>query len=140
VIVLWTKTDSLDVAKFEQLRSEGYNKSDTKQQAPQKAWVDFEKNILPCFDEFKYPPKAHVAFRSKCYTYSYLETAWLIRWLDGADMHKPGADCNDLIEKTAAALSDEKLQQFFLSIQQNNVELCIIYALKKWVKHDLSNL
>ena len=42
-------------------------------------------------------------------------------------MHEPGAGCNDLIEKTTAALSSENLQQLFISTQQNNIELCVIY-------------
>ena len=46
-------------------------------------------------------------------------------------MDKPGADCKDLIDKTTAALSSEELQQFFLSTQQNNVELCIKYGVKR---------
>ena len=46
-------------------------------------------------------------------------------------MHKPGADCKDLIEKTTAALSTEELKQLFLSTQQNHVELCIIYGIKR---------
>ena len=47
-------------------------------------------------------------------------------------MHEPGAGCNDLIEKTTAALSSENLQQLFLSTQQNNIELCVIYGVKRW--------
>jgi len=66
VIVLWTKTDSLDVAKFKQLMKEGISKSQARQQAPQKAWADYESNIYQLFDRFKYPPKAYVAFRSEC--------------------------------------------------------------------------
>ena len=47
-------------------------------------------------------------------------------------MHEPGAGCNDLIEKTTAALSSENLQRLFLSTQQNNIELCVIYGVKRW--------
>ena len=45
-------------------------------------------------------------------------------------MHQPGANCNELIEKTAAALSSEELQRLFLSTQENNLEICLIYAIK----------
>ena len=47
-------------------------------------------------------------------------------------MHEPGAGCNDLIEKTTAALSSENLQQLFLSTQQNDIKLCVIYGVKRW--------
>ena len=65
MIVLWTKTEFLDLDKIKELIRKGSSKSDAMQQAPEKAWADFEKNILPRFSEFKYPPKGYVAFRSK---------------------------------------------------------------------------
>ena len=65
MIVLWTKTNYLDLDKIKELIKEGNSRSDAMQQAPEKAWADFEKNILPRFGEFKYPPKGYVAFRSK---------------------------------------------------------------------------
>ena len=46
-------------------------------------------------------------------------------------MDEPGADCNDLIETTAAALSSKELQQLFLSTQQNNVEICLKYGIER---------
>ncbi|KAF8799074.1 hypothetical protein BYT27DRAFT_7202008, partial [Phlegmacium glaucopus] len=119
VIVLWTKTDSLDVAKIKELMKEGRSRSEAMQEAPQKAWVDYESNIYPLFDRFKYPPKAYVVFRK---------------------MHEPGADCRDLIEKTTAALSTEELQQLFLSTQQNNVEVCIKYGVKRLLNQVESTL
>ena len=65
MIVLWTKTDYLDVDKFKELNRKGSSKSDAMQQAPEKAWADFEKDVLQRFSGFKYPPKGYVAFRSK---------------------------------------------------------------------------
>ena len=77
VIVLWTKTESLDLAQIKQLMREGISKSDAMQQAP---WADFESKIHPLFEEFKHPPKAYVVFRSKCYADYYSTTTWLIAW------------------------------------------------------------
>jgi hypothetical protein len=45
-------------------------------------------------------------------------------------MHEPGGNCNELIKKTADALSSEELQELFLSTQQNNVELCVEYGVR----------
>jgi hypothetical protein len=84
VIVLWTKTDSLDLAKIKQLMKEGNSKSDAMKLAPQQAWADYEKNIYQHFDGFKYPPKAFVVFRSKCYyvilIHTWMSNIWLIEW------------------------------------------------------------
>ena len=46
-------------------------------------------------------------------------------------MNEPEGDCNELIEKTAEALSGEQLQQFFLSTQQNNIYVCLKYGVQR---------
>lgn len=48
-------------------------------------------------------------------------------------MDKPGAKCPELTAQTASALDDSILQQLFVSTQQNNLELCIEYAVRRWV-------
>ena len=45
-------------------------------------------------------------------------------------MHQPGGNCNELIEKTADALCSEQLQQFFLSTQRNNADVCLKYGIQ----------
>ena len=72
VVVLWTKIDSLDLDKIRQLMKEGKSQAEAMEQAPEKAWADFEKKNYPVLNGFKYPPKAYVAFRSEHYSYSYL--------------------------------------------------------------------
>lgn len=44
------------------------------------------------------------------------------------DMREETSNCNDLIEKTANALTDDTLRLLFISVQQNNIDLCIRYA------------
>jgi hypothetical protein len=39
----------------------------------------------------------------------------------------------ELIEKTAESLDDPALKMLFVSVQQNNLELCIKYAVKQYV-------
>ena len=72
VIVLWTKTDALDLAKIKQLMKKGNNRTEAMEQAPKKAWDDFEEKNYPVFNTFKYKPKAYVVLRSEHYSYSYL--------------------------------------------------------------------
>ena len=80
VIVLWTKTDSLDLGKIKQLMKEGKNQAEAMEQAPKKAWDDFERKNYPIFNTFKYQPKAHVVFRSEHYILFLLGGYWLIIW------------------------------------------------------------
>ena len=44
-------------------------------------------------------------------------------------MKNSTGDCNELLRKTAAALSDETVLHLFLTVQQNNVSLSIEYAI-----------
>jgi len=46
-------------------------------------------------------------------------------------MQISGADCKDLIFETTAALSNKTLEQLFVSTQQNNIHVCIEYAIKR---------
>jgi hypothetical protein len=38
-----------------------------------------------------------------------------------------------LIEKTASSLDDTALLMLFVSVQQNNIELCIKHAIKEYI-------
>jgi hypothetical protein len=49
-----------------------------------------------------------------------------------SDMHEEAADCSELIMQTADAIDDDTLKLLFVSVQQNNMEICIYYALV-WV-------
>jgi hypothetical protein len=51
-----------------------------------------------------------------------------------AEMHKPGQQCNDLIEVTANALGSSVVALMLLAVQRDhNLELNINYAIKRWV-------
>ena len=46
-------------------------------------------------------------------------------------MQNSTSDCSELLEKTAATLSDDTILQLFLTVQKNNVSLSIEYAIKR---------
>ena len=57
-----------------------------------------------------------------------------------SDMRKDDSNCGELIEKTANVLNDDRLKLLFVSVQQNNIDTCIHYALQSsvtsWLIHD----
>jgi hypothetical protein len=62
-----------------------------------------------------------------------LKTGWL-NFQPSAALHSQGTDkhqyqVNVLIEKTASSLDDTALKMLFVSVQQNNIKLCIQYAI-----------
>jgi len=50
-----------------------------------------------------------------------------------SDMRKTASDCAELIEKTANVLDDDALKLLFVSVQENNINLCIRSAVKRRV-------
>ena len=54
-----------------------------------------------------------------------------------ADLHSETGNHQDqvkvLIEKTASSLDDTALKMLFVSVQQNNIDLCVRYAINKYV-------
>jgi hypothetical protein len=51
-----------------------------------------------------------------------------------ADLHSETSNHQDqvkvLIEKTASSLDNTALMMLFVSVQQNNIDLCVQYAIK----------
>lgn len=54
-----------------------------------------------------------------------------------SDLHIDGGDHQDqvkeLIKETAGSLDNPELAMLFVSVQQNNLELCVRYAVNKYV-------
>jgi hypothetical protein len=46
-------------------------------------------------------------------------------------MHRQNGHCNDLIEKTAAALNDDIVALMLLAVQRGNLELSVKVALDR---------
>ena len=53
--------------------------------------------------------------------------------MDMLGMHRSNEGCNSLLASTAAVLSEETLQQLFVSAQETNLALCIKYAAQQCV-------
>jgi hypothetical protein len=127
VIAIFTKFDALDNKAFAALRKEKLSRADAKREAPGRATAEFERMHLDTLYAKPYPPKGHTHLRGMSMSWRY-RISGLNNFLD---MDKPGADCSELIEETAAALDDEVMQQLLVSTQRNNLELCIKYALER---------
>ena len=48
-----------------------------------------------------------------------------------AEMHMRNSPCDDLIEKTAAALNDDVVTLMLLAVQRDNLRLSVNMALKR---------
>jgi len=72
-----------------------------------------EEKFREPLSKYKYGPRADVCFEA----------------LHSRDVGKHQDQVKVLIEKTASSLDDTALKMLFVSVQQNNIELCIQYAI-----------
>ncbi|KAJ7733650.1 GTP-binding protein, partial [Mycena metata] len=110
VIAIFTEFDGLATRAFQELRDNGYSRSDSQQGKEQHAERSLTTDFIEPLRARKVPPSDYLRL---------------------ADMHKETTDCNELMEKTAEALTDDNLRLLFVSVQQNNIDLCIHHALLK---------
>ncbi len=128
VIATFTKFDALILQAFGALRRQKVSVKESKRQASDYAKIEFEKEHLTGIYQQQYSPKKHVCLQGKYqyYTFDYFMKFSCFH----SDMHKSDANCSELLVQTAAALDNEILQQLFVSTQENNLELCIEYAIR----------
>ncbi|KAJ7810147.1 hypothetical protein B0H14DRAFT_2607542 [Mycena olivaceomarginata] len=54
-----------------------------------------------------------------------------VQHLHLGNMQEADSTCNELMERTADALNNDALRLLFVSVQQNNIDLCISYAVER---------
>ncbi|KAJ6533310.1 hypothetical protein DFH09DRAFT_1043836 [Mycena vulgaris] len=110
VIAIFTKLDGLITEAFTDLLNDGHSPQAAMEKAPETA-----KRML--IDNFETP-----------LTLTKFPLADRVRL---EDMRAETSSCNELIAKTANALSDDMLRLLFVSVQQNNIYLSVHYAVNR---------
>ncbi|KAI6141671.1 hypothetical protein BKA82DRAFT_1006529 [Pisolithus tinctorius] len=120
VIVLLTKADALNLDAIDELMDRGFSEDEAMKEAPevekqlQKGCLEKIKGWL---NELKFPPLSYLML---------------------AGMEQEGADCEELLKCTAAALTEEGLQGLLISSQQSNLGLCMEFAIMKTLKRAMN--
>ncbi|KDR79415.1 hypothetical protein GALMADRAFT_154320 [Galerina marginata CBS 339.88] len=119
VVAIFTKFDGLVTTAFNELRKEhkDIGIKEAKHKRFGRAKEKLNTNFIEPLMATKYQPSGHVQ-------------------LD--DMRDMSSDCVELIEKTASVLDDDTLKLLFVSVQENNINLCIHHAstkVEKWARH-----
>jgi len=99
--------------KFDDLVKQVYDRSLTMVENRQVALSVLDKKFQAPLRELKFPPKAYLRLEK-------------MQKDDGNHQDQ----VKELIEKTADSLDDLALKMLFVSVQQNNLELCLKYAVK----------
>ncbi|KAF7343584.1 GTP-binding protein [Mycena sanguinolenta] len=107
LIVIFTKFDGLVTKAFQQLRAEGKKIPAAHAGKVQLAQQMLTTNYTDLLKDASFKPSAYVQ-------------------LD--DMRLEKSSCIELINETAKTLTDDALLLLFVSVQQNNINLCIRLA------------
>ncbi|KAJ7139163.1 hypothetical protein C8R44DRAFT_693595 [Mycena epipterygia] len=110
IIAILTKFDGLVNEAFTELLDDGLDPEDARERETDEAKKMLTNNFEKPLMSTGFPPSDHVR-------------------LD--DMRAETSNCNELIDKTANALNDDTLKLLFVSVQQNNIYLCVRYAVEE---------
>ena len=130
VIAIFTKFDGLVNKAYTELVDNGLSEDEAEAKLTEKAEELLQTNFREPLSRATFPPSDYVQldgdesvhFRRK---HKLMLSSELI------DMREPTTSCNELIEKTANALTDYTLKLLFVSVQQNNIGVCIRYAVER---------
>ncbi|KAF8152487.1 hypothetical protein B0H34DRAFT_664048, partial [Crassisporium funariophilum] len=97
--------------KFDDLIKQVYNRGQDKTENTKKALDTLEKKFKEPLSRYKFPPRAYVRFMA-------------IHKDNGNHQEQVG----NLIKRTAASIDNLALKMLFVTVQQNNLEVCIEHA------------
>ncbi|PPQ88515.1 hypothetical protein CVT25_009059 [Psilocybe cyanescens] len=102
--------------KFDDLISQVWNRNKTPEWNNMHALDTLQKEFEQPLRSYKFPPQAYVRLKA----------------LDKneSDHQK---QIEELMKQTAASIDDLTLKMLFVTVQQNNLKICIEYAIKKYV-------
>ncbi|KAI5988205.1 GTP-binding protein, partial [Pisolithus albus] len=115
VILLLTKADTLSLQAVGELMGQGMSAGEAMKGAgkvAEKMLHDRLETVKGWLNEKSFPPKDYLSLTG---------------------MQQEGAECTPLLTCTANALKGEGLQQLLISTQQSNLELCMEFAIMRYV-------
>ncbi|KAJ7710260.1 hypothetical protein B0H14DRAFT_3524852 [Mycena olivaceomarginata] len=109
VVAIFTKFDALETKAFTELKQTGLGRREAMPLRTGKALEMLTANFIEPLLLTSFNPSDHLHL---------------------GNMHKNDSSCKELIEKTANAINDDSLRLLFVSVQQNNIDLSIFYAVE----------
>ncbi|KAF8197692.1 hypothetical protein K438DRAFT_1918671, partial [Mycena galopus ATCC 62051] len=107
VVAVFTKFDALETKAFTELKQAGLSRREAMPLRTGKALEILTANFVEPLLLTRFNPSDHLHL---------------------GNMHKNDSSCKELIEKTANAITDDRLRLLFVSVQQNNIDTSILYA------------
>jgi hypothetical protein len=139
VVAIITKIDSLkrqiQSDLFQKLTEQGKSIIDAKRQAASESSsheeAKLKEDYIDRLNAAPYPPARIVCLRGRLFLYIFSDDAvWSVMMIH-SDMHKPGSNSDELVNKTAETLNRTALTLLYVSVLRNNIEDCIDHAIKR---------
>ena len=126
VIAIFTKFDGLVTKAFSELRKT-HNLNEARKKKLEKATEVLSTDFIEPLKVAASGLIAYVRLEGKPSGYNSLH---LLSAVVHIDMREKASDCKELIDKTANALNNDILKLLFVSVQQNNIDICIRYSVQ----------
>lgn len=117
--------------KFDDLIKQVYNRKQDKKENTKNALDTLEKKFKQPLSGYRFPPRAYVHFECG----SLIIQQPMLGLMQYPAIHKDEGNhqkqVGELIRQTAASIDNLALKMLFVTIQQNNLEVCIEWAVSK---------
>lgn len=117
--------------KFDDLITQVFDRKKDKEENNKKALDTLEKKFQQPLSSYKFPPRAYVRFKG----WPFVVQQPIMGLMSYPAIHKDEGNhqeqVGELIKQTAASIDNLALKMLFVTVQQNNLEVCIEYAVNK---------
>jgi len=117
--------------KFDDLISQVYDRKKTVEENTNKALDTLDKEFEQPLTGYKFPPCAYVRFEGRPFDIRQLILGLIPYPAIHDDEGNHQEQVGELIKQTAASIDNLALRMLFVNVQQNNLELCIEYAVNE---------
>jgi len=114
--------------KFDDLIIQVLDRKKSPEENTNKALNALEKKFKQPLMGYKFPPRAYVHFKGRPSVIQQLMMGLMPYPAIHKDEGNHQEQVGELIKQTAASIDDLALKMLFVTVQQNNLEVCIEYA------------
>jgi hypothetical protein len=117
--------------KFDDLITQVFDRTKDKKENTKNALDTLEKRFKQPLSGYKFYPCAYVRFEGRFYVIQQL----ILGLMPHLAIHKDEGDhqeqVGELIKQTIASIDNLALKMLFVTVQQNNLDICIEQAVNK---------
>jgi len=114
--------------KFDDLITQVLDRNKNPEENTNKALNTLEKKFKQPLMGYKFPPRAYVRFKGRPFVIQQLMMGLMPYPAIHKDEGNHQEQVGELIKQTAASIDNLALKMLFVTVQQNNLEVCIEYA------------